>query len=86
MNNVYLNKSVTNEHEIPLICTSSISISSSNGMLCGSIPRIYGKGEQQKSISLFGKTGINICYKRPKIECYIFINASMTPYLPIAWI
>ena len=53
MNKIAINLGILN--------TSSISISSNNGRFCGSIPRMYGSGEQQNSINLFGKTGINIC-------------------------
>ena len=65
--------------------TSSISISCNNGTFCGSIPRIYGNGEQQKSISLLGKTGINICYKRQHVA-YTGNNYVSQPYLPITGI
>lgn len=41
-------------------------MSSNNGILCGSTPRIYGSGEQQKSISLLGKTGMKMCYIQGK--------------------
>ena len=74
--------------------TSSISISrvSSCFTMGGLIPIMNGTGEQQKSMRLLGRTGMNVCWienreRKHKIQKDISqVWDVFLPYLPFKWI